>query len=31
MSGIIDSYKKVFENKQAHVWLAIVALIWSVT
>ena len=31
MSGIIDSYKKVFENKQAHVWLAIVALIWSVS
>ena len=31
MSGIIDSYKKVFENKQAHVWLAIVALIWGVT
>ncbi len=29
MSEIIDSYKKVFENKKANVWIAVFALVWS--
>lgn len=31
MSEIIDSYKKVFENKKAHIWLFILAFAWSAT
>ena len=29
MSEIIDSYKKVFENKKANIWIAVFALVWS--
>lgn len=30
MSEIIDSYKKVFENKKAHIWLLLTAFLWTV-
>lgn len=30
MSEIIDSYKKVFENKKANIGIAVFALIWSI-
>lgn len=31
MSEIIDSYKKVFENKKANIGIAVFALIWSIS
>ena len=30
MSEIIDSYKKVFENKKAHIWLLLTAFLWTI-
>ena len=30
MSGLIDSYKKVFENKKAHIWLIILSFLWTI-
>lgn len=29
MSGLIESYKKVYENKQAHIWLLVISIIWT--
>lgn len=29
MSNLIDSYKKVYENKKAHIGLIIIAIIWT--
>lgn len=31
MSGLIESYKKVYENKKIHIWLFIIAFIWSLS
>ncbi len=30
MSGFVDSYKKVFENKKAHLYILLVAFVWSI-
>lgn len=30
MAGLIDSYKKVYENKKIHIWIFLIALLWSV-
>ena len=30
MSGLIDSYKKVFENKKAHIWLLVISFLWTI-
>lgn len=30
MAGLIDSYKKVYENKTIHLWMFLIALVWSV-
>ncbi len=30
MSGLIDSYKKVYENKNNHIWLFIISVIWTI-
>ena len=30
MAGLIDSYKKVYENKKVHIWIFLIALVWSV-
>lgn len=30
MSGLIDSYKKVYENKKAHIWIFVISLIWTI-
>lgn len=30
MSGLIDSYKKVYENKIAHIWLLVISVIWTI-
>ena len=30
MSGFVDSYKKVFENKKAHLYIILVAFVWSI-
>lgn len=30
MSGFVDSYKKVFENKKAHLYIALFAFVWSI-
>ena len=30
MSGLIDSYKKVYENKKAHIWLLVISFLWTV-
>ena len=29
MSGLIESYKKVYENKKAHIWLVTISIIWT--
>lgn len=29
MSGLIESYKKVYENKKAHIWLVGISIIWT--
>ena len=29
MANLIDSYKKVYENKNAHISLGIIAIIWT--
>ncbi len=29
MAGLVDSYKKVYENKKAHVLLLLISLIWT--
>ena len=29
MTGLINSYKKVYENKKIHIWLFIIAFVWS--
>ena len=31
MTSIINCYKKVFENKKAHIWILLFALIWTLT
>ncbi len=31
MTSIINCYKKVFENKKAHIWIFLFALIWAFT
>ena len=31
MSEIVDSYKKIFENKKANIGIAVFALIWSIS
>lgn len=31
MAGIFDSYKKIYENKKIHIWLFIIALLWTVS
>ena len=30
MANLIDSYKKVYEHKKAHIWLIIIAFVWTV-
>lgn len=30
MANLIESYKKVFENKKAHISLAIIAILWTI-
>ena len=30
MSGFVDSYKKVFENKKAHLYILLVAFVWAI-
>lgn len=30
MAGLLDSYKKIYENKKAHIGILILSLIWSV-
>ena len=30
MAGFIDSYKKVFENKKAHLYILLFAFVWSI-
>ena len=30
MSGLIDSYKKIYEDKKAHLWIFLIALVWTV-
>lgn len=30
MAGLIDSYKKVYENKKVHIWIFLIAFVWSV-
>lgn len=29
MAGLIDSYKKVYENKKVHIWILLIAFAWS--
>lgn len=29
MSGLIESYKKVYENKKAHIWIVTISIIWT--
>ncbi len=29
MAGLIDSYKKVYENKKMHIWIFLIAFVWS--
>ena len=31
MAGIIESYKKIYENKKIHIGLFIIAFLWSVS
>lgn len=30
MAGLIESYKKVYENKKIHIWIFVIVLVWSV-
>ena len=30
MAGLIDSYKKVYENKKNHIWIFLIVFLWSV-
>lgn len=30
MAGFVDSYKKVYENKNVHIWLMFIAFIWTI-
>lgn len=30
MAGLIDSYKKVYEDKKSHIWIFLIAFAWSV-
>lgn len=29
MASLVDSYKKVYENKKIHIWIFLIALVWS--
>jgi len=29
MAGLLQSYKKVFENKKVHIWLFLIAFVWA--
>lgn len=31
MAGIVDSYKKIYENKKIHIGLFIIALVWTIS
>ncbi len=29
MAGLIESYKKIYENKKIHIWLILIAFVWA--
>ena len=31
MAGIVESYKKVYENKKIHIGLFVIALLWTIS